>query len=252
MKNNYNMPDDFEEFEIEFYEKFRDVFEQEEGLIDYPDVPFSEILKRAEAMEQQEKGRKYPKFKKIAAIILIVFLASSAMTIWINSDPAFAGNLSLVKLLHKIGLGGLSTADQSEIIDSNNTIIVTKNEDLEKGKAFLPDLLIPDYIPNGYFFKVLEIKVNENHSFIYTYLYESSEDQLFIDCTGNISAENMSLYIEGFEHYHDPDGNVYITTYPFEQKKIFRLINESAVFSIHTSSNILPDEELVHILNNMN
>lgn len=149
------------ETEEELKEKFREVFDEylkEKGEeIPEPDLSF---LKETNEREKKKHGHFY-RFGTLAVCAVLILTISSGMAVWMNSESAHAMKFNLEKTFHRIADGFFSTDENESAETSENEISITIDsmDDIDDAIAFMPELPVPEYIPEG--FELEELKVSK-------------------------------------------------------------------------------------------
>ncbi|MCI2062974.1 MAG: DUF4367 domain-containing protein [Eubacteriaceae bacterium] len=109
-------------------------------------------------------------FKAIAAIICIVLIAGLS-NYWINGQSAYAFR-TLVDKMQQNAAGNVVTTDPGDKKSGRvETLTVTKKEGITCAKKFAKGVYVPQYIPDGYRFKKLNIEKEADGSINGTYYY---------------------------------------------------------------------------------
>ena len=89
---------------------------------------------------------------------------------------------NLEKTFHKITDGFFSTDEEENGETSENEISITIDsmEDIDDAVAFMPDLPIPEYIPEGYELKSLDISKYVNGTYSVEYTFENVDRSIFM------------------------------------------------------------------------
>ena len=138
--------------EEEIRRRFRDMYDshlrEQDIQIPGPDLSFLQEKKPAKRKHHSALRR----LSTIAACMLLLFVTSSGMAVWISSDAAHAVKFSLEKTFHRISGTFFSTDDGSETSVEENQISITIDSmgDIEDAVSFMPDLPVPEYIPEGF------------------------------------------------------------------------------------------------------
>lgn len=163
------------EIEEQLKEGFRDAFDEylkKKGeTIPEPDFSFLN-----EPKEKKDHRFLY-RFGTVAVCVLLIFVTSSGMAVWMNSEAAHAMKFNLEKTFHKITDGFFSTDESESAETSENEISITIDsmDDIDDAIAFMPDLPVPEYIPEG--FELEELKVSKFMNGSYTAQYNFVENE---------------------------------------------------------------------------
>lgn len=165
-----------------------DIYLEKQGIeIPKPELSFME--------ENKNKTPAWKRFAKAAVFVLAILVASSGIALWIDSGSASASKSGIEKVMNKLS-NGVFTTEQSEISLEEQESILTLNDekDIEKAKAFLPELMYPYYIPEGFKFSGLMVSKKGDGSRCMEYTY-----------TG-VSGEELRIHIS-----YDPDEEIEVT-----------------------------------------
>ncbi len=185
-------PDDFTEEEMQFSCLYKEMIHREcpTGV---PTV--EQIAAHVREEKRKKRQRHILTFTKAACIVLVVFVGTSALYIWLDSSQASAARFGWEKFLHSLNNGGMST-EYEENGENSITVEYTDIEEWKDAKKFLPQLYCPAYIPEGYEFTKLSVMKTEDGSYSAGYIFSSSTDQIYIDIIGGFD-QNDSVYIGG-------------------------------------------------------
>ena len=168
------------QMEAELKERFREAFDDylKENGEEIPDPDLSFLNKPREKKRHSHIYR----FATVAACVALIFVTSSSMAVWMNSEAAHAMKFNLEKTFHKITDGFFSTDEEENGETSENEISITIDsmEDIDDAVAFMPDLPIPEYIPEGYELKSLDISKYVNGTYSVEYAFENVDRSIFM------------------------------------------------------------------------
>ena len=137
------------QMEAELKERFREAFDDylKENGEEIPDPDLSFLNKPREKKRHSHIYR----FATVAACVALIFVTSSSMAVWMNSEAAHAMKFNLEKTFHKITNGFFSVEEENKESQDDRIVITIDNmEDIDDAIAFMPNLLIPQYIPDGF------------------------------------------------------------------------------------------------------
>ena len=165
------------EIEEQLKEGFRDAFDEylkKRGeTIPEPDLSFLN-----EPKEKKDHRFLY-RFGTVAVCVILIFVTSSGMAVWMSSEAAHAMKFNLEKTFHRITDGFFSTDENESAETSENEISITIDsmDDIDDAIAFMPDLPVPEYIPEGFELEELKVSkfVNGNHIIEYTFNNKNNE-----------------------------------------------------------------------------
>ena len=183
------------QMEAELKERFREAFDDylKENGEEIPDPDLSFLNKPREKKRHSHIYR----FATVAACVALIFVTSSSMAVWMNSEAAHAMKFNLEKTFHKITDGFFSTDEEENGETSENEISITIDsmEDIDDAVAFMPDLPIPEYIPEGYELKSLDISKYVNGTYLVEYTFENVDRSIFMinSCYSTRGQDNIGL-----------------------------------------------------------
>ncbi len=168
------------QMEAELKERFREAFDDylKENGEEIPDPDLSFLNKPREKKRHSHIYR----FATVAACVALIFVTSSSMAVWMNSEAAHAMKFNLEKTFHKITNGFFSTDEEENGETSENEISITVDsmEDIDDAVAFMPDLPIPEYIPEGFELESLKVSKFVNGSYLVNYDYRNDNNTFSI------------------------------------------------------------------------
>ncbi len=161
------------QMEAELKERFREAFDDylKENGEEIPDPDLSFLNKPREKKRHSHIYR----FATVAACVALIFVTSSSMAVWMNSEAAHAMKFNLEKTFHKITNGFFSTLRKKirRVEDDRIVITVDNMEDIDDAIAFMPNLLIPQYIPDGFELDSLNISKFVSGSYTVEYKFKN-------------------------------------------------------------------------------
>lgn len=168
------------EIEEQLKEGFRDAFDEylkKKGeTIPEPDFSFLN-----EPKEKKDHRFLY-RFGTVAVCVILIFVTSSGMAVWMNSEAAHAMKFNLEKTFHRITDGFFSTDENESAETSENEISITIDsmDDIDDAIAFMPDLPVPEYIPEGFELEELKVSkfVNGGNTAQYNFVGENNKTMI--------------------------------------------------------------------------
>ncbi len=183
------------QMEAELKERFREAFDDylKENGEEIPDPDLSFLNKPREKKRHSHIYR----FATVAACVALIFVTSSSMAVWMNSEAAHAMKFNLEKTFHKITDGFFSTDEEEDWETSEDEISITVDsmEDIDDAVAFMPDLPIPEYIPEGFELESLKVSKFLNDSYMVMYKFENKMQETFEITSNNIVNEDDTTTI---------------------------------------------------------
>lgn len=145
-------------------------------------------------INQVKAKKKFHSFAtRIAVIVFAILISGSGIAIWINSQPANALKFQTEKNLYEVKDGVFST-DEEQTDAADETCITRKYKsmkDMDKAKEFMPNLPVPEYIPEGYVLENLKIDKAINDVYSAFYDFKSGNKDFYINI---IQSEQESSY----------------------------------------------------------
>lgn len=147
-----------------------------------PDIDMSFLYD--DTVPEMKKTHRFTRFNKVAAIVIATLLGLNAVLLISDSNDVYSEK----GLLHRIceGARGIFTdEDPSQYVEMDETgkvqIITNYNKIYESRKIWI-DILIPEYIPDGYSFIELRLtkNVSNEHNAIYKYNDGTNELKIWI------------------------------------------------------------------------
>lgn len=150
------------QMEAELKERFREAFDDylKENGEEIPDPDLSFLNKPREKKRHSHIYR----FATVAACVALIFVTSSSMAVWMNSDGFFSTD----------------EEENGETSENEISITIDSMEDIDDAVAFMPDLPIPEYIPEGYELKSLDISKYVNGTYSVEYTFENVDRSIFM------------------------------------------------------------------------
>lgn len=183
------------QMEAELKERFREAFDDylKENGEEIPDPDLSFLNKPREKKRHSHIYR----FATVAACVALIFVTSSSMAVWMNSEAAHAMKFNLEKTFHKITDGFFSTDEEENGETSENEISITVDsmKDIDDAVAFMPDLPIPEYIPEGFELESLKVSKFMNGSYAVRYNFNSGKNNYVIISASHIVSDNANAGI---------------------------------------------------------
>ena len=147
-----------------------------------------------EPEKEAKKGFRFNRLSTVVAIIIVMLLGLNAVMLFSDSNEVYSEK----GLLHRIheGVRGIFTDEDPskyvEVDETGEVFIITDMKDIDKAKAFWPELCVPEYVPEGYEFEKLEINkiTSGNYKAMYLYYYSSDKIKILIE-----NIDNDSNYI---------------------------------------------------------
>lgn len=208
------LDEQFKNLMQEMMEESSDFYDEPQKKVDYSFLDTVTPLKNESYHGQkvdinQEKVKKKFSFfaSRIAVIVFGILIAGSGIAVWINSQPANALKFQTEKKFYEVKDGVFSTDEEQDADAVDETCITRKYksmEDIEKAKEFMPNLPVPEYIPEGYALDNLKIDKAINDIYSAFYNFKSGNKNYYINI---IQSEQESSYeMDGKGDIVDVDG----------------------------------------------
>ncbi len=144
--------------------------------------------------EKPKKKRNFHRFSLIASFCMIIFVVSSGVALWINSESAHALKFKAEKFYYKNFNGFYSTDDSADFSESEMGITINKIEDMESAAAYFPQIVYPYYLPDGFELKKLDIKKFSNGTASSDYLFlDEDEREIIVGVFYNLPEDSTSI-----------------------------------------------------------
>lgn len=171
-------------------------------------VDYSFLFDAPRTLEQIEIRKYKPDLKKVCnaiAAVLIFCVIVAGTVVWPNPDTAFAERIK--RVFYILTNGMFTTNPEDEYLDdSANIFKIETMDDIGKSKKFLPELLVPQYIQDGYKFESLEItKYILNGNCVAEYRYKVGSDTLHITMRTLMGEEAIADSLAGGEIIQEND-----------------------------------------------
>lgn len=119
----------------------------------------------------------FSNFGRVAAVLIIVLLSINLILVSTDSIDSYGEK----GLLHRIqiGINGLFTDQEEERLSTDvvESFVISDFSKIDLAKEFLPELYVPEYMPDGYVFKQLEIEkyASGDSEAEYRYLHQGKD-----------------------------------------------------------------------------
>jgi len=110
-----------------------------------------------------------------AAMIAVVLTLSGGMAVWLNSDASYAFRFELKKLFYE-AKGKLTTGEEYKSDEGFLILTIDSMENIDNAKSFLPSLLVPDYICEGFTLTELEISIDAIGGYLVSYEFQNDRN----------------------------------------------------------------------------
>lgn len=189
-------------------EVFDDFVKDADVEIPKPDLSF---------MYEESRAKKaFRRMPRVAACFLVLFVASGSMAVWVNSESAHTLKFNMEKTFHKISstLFSTSESDDENFEEDRITISIDSMDDIQDAVDFMPNLPIPEYIPEGFELEKLEVSKFLDGTYSVNYKF-ANENENTLSITSNFDTSEVSLkLISEMEEIYAGD----YVIYPWEDK----------------------------------
>lgn len=222
------------EIEEQLKEGFRDAFDEylkKKGeTIPEPDFSFLN-----EPKEKKDHRFLY-RFGTVAVCVILIFVTSSGMAVWMNSEAAHAMKFNLEKTFHRITDGFFSTDENESAETSENEISITIDsmDDIDDAIAFMPDLPVPEYIPEGFELEELKVSKFVNGSYTVEYRFNNNiESKRFMINARYMSGQEDDIGVIGDSEMIELNGKkLYLTKDSYTMKCSINLLIENQLITL--------------------
>lgn len=220
--------------------------------VNYVDVTPEYIRNIVEKGERELKKERKRRFLSVAVVIIVVLFSSSAMVMLMPGKEADAVRHRLQQQI--MGWGDLMkdterTPSEQDAEMGGVSKVVDKWEDVEGAKSFLPELYIPEYVPEGYQFETLTVQRTNSVKYSSVFLFKDKEGKaiLVIQRTKD-QEESQVLVSNATSSFETAQGTVYITKDEFTNRLSGVLVDGNNLINITAE---LPLEEFQKIFENL-
>ena len=200
-------------------------------------------LKKMAAAAQRKKKQHYRKLAGVAALLAVV-LFGAIMAFNNFSTDVEADKNAKEEIVTEDGViiedGGWGSS-------SEDNWVITDWAEVKAAKATIPELVVPEYIPEGYEFQQLKIEGSEI-SIIAEYLFNNNDNESI-----RIQQYKHEEYLESTKIYNDyrcvecDNGTIYIKENTDNNKAIIQW-DDGVIIQIWSK---LSDNDIIKIIENM-
>ena len=141
------------------------------------DTPVLDMSFLYEESERKTNSKfRLSRLSAVMAIVIVMLLSLNAVLLISDANEAYSEK----GLLHRIheGVRGIFTdEDPSQFVEVDETgevFIITDMKDIDKAKAFWPELCVPGYLPDGY--ELVELEITKSVSNEYRAMYKFNNE----------------------------------------------------------------------------
>lgn len=187
---------------LEFGALMRDVIDEQVKTTNKLEVDLS--FMNTIVTGNESKKRKNALFSrrilKIAAIVICFFTITTITSTWMISQEAYALKYNLQRKLYMLKDGFTASNDNVETDfsdESNFSVTISDIKDLDKALKLMPDLPVPEYIPDGFALATLTVTKWFDGAYNVEYVYNAGEKELNIVAYKAAGTESPSISING-------------------------------------------------------
>lgn len=155
-------------------EKFQYVFENH-----FDEIPYFKDMKYEMNIDIEDIARKLPEKPKrsyrglkIASILFVIILCSSALTIVISNGSVEAGKDKIWDIVNSLKGDDHKITDKAYSLEIND---INDQTSINKAKDILPNLILMEEVLGGYIFDYMTVdKVDKNNIFTYSVYYKDN------------------------------------------------------------------------------
>ena len=160
-----------------------------------PDI--ETLQKMAQLRKYARKRLRHSRSLKIAGIVLALFILSSTINIFWNSNVALASRFAVHNFMFSLQNGFMSTDLHFKSIQDGRELIIANEDQMQVGRNFLKELKIPVYIPDGYNFSSLRISNNPRNEYTVLFTYISDPNTAILINQQNFSVTDVIAQLAG-------------------------------------------------------
>lgn len=162
--------------------------------------------------EPKKRSRiSFSNFGRVAAVLIIVLLSLNLVLVSTDSIDSYGEK----GLLHRIqvGINGIFTDQEEERLSTDvvESFVISDFSKIDLAKEFLPELYVPEYMPDGYVFENLEINQYMLGDYEAKYEYIDKNSQIDIICYYS-NDSRITVYAHDAQEYSMQDRIITIDT----------------------------------------
>ena len=154
------------------------------------EIPVPELSFLEDLESKNKKTKQHHRLAKIAVFLIAVFLTSSALSLFMNSQASYGVKSLIQNVKHFF-------SENEPVVDENGvqSLVLTDWEDLSDGKEIAGTLFVPSYIPEGYEFQEATFDRIEETSTGTSYHFSIGKKDLYVDI--EVLLDDMNVYVSG-------------------------------------------------------
>lgn len=183
--------------------------------------------------EKPKKKRNFHRFSLIASFCMIIFVVSSGVALWINSESAHALKFKAEKFYHKNFNGFYTTDDSADFSESEMGITIENMKDMESAAAYFPQLVFPYYLPEGFELKKLDITKFSNGTASSDYQFLDKDDRkIIIGVFYNLPEESSSELLLKAEEINIENRTVYYMYDAYTDTSAVSFLSDNNLYNV--------------------
>lgn len=196
---------------------------------------------------QKKKIKRRRCFAYIAAAVLLVFASSFATAIFISNDYASAVQDKIQRKVFEMK-HGVVVATDAEFTEEGETVWeITDFETAVKAKELIPELPIPEYMPEGYVFSKLVAHIYNDGNYMSICDYTSDDNNTLSICSQPYSDEQYSSTSNNLKTLKLHDRTIILWQDFTSSLKGATIILDNTIMFITPSTNNLSSDQLLLI-----
>ena len=141
----------------------------------------------------------WSKRRKIALLIMISILLSCGITFWLHSPSGHVAGFYIEKTWYRMFSPYYSTNLFENDRGDSIGLRIEDRSDMKQAKAFMPELLVPGYIPEDWEMESLELLKTIQGNYYVKYSFIDKEDRITINETAMTEKERFRFYHDSQE-----------------------------------------------------
>lgn len=200
-----------------------------------PDIDLSFLKESAAAGKKRRKL--YLRAAGIAAAVLVVLLGANIMLLASDKGDTYGDKGVLHRLYDNI-YGLFTDEDDAGMDDAEDSIRITDRQDMDKAKRFLPELYVPQYIPDGYELDYLSIDRYRSGDAVCDYSYSNDEGAVLAIMEAYASGNDFEYLSQGDgEFIQKDDRTMYLVWDDVFEEYTLTVYTEACSIDIYIAGN---------------
>lgn len=229
--------------ELELKEALDKVYENDTRMPSRPlDLSF---IDNPPVEKKPSKKRTY--LLRIAAVAAIILVTSITTAIFVSNDYASAVQDKLQRKVFEMKHGIVVATDEEFAEEGETVWEITDFDTAVKAKELVPELPIPEYVPEGYEFEKLVLHLFDDGRYLANYEYTYNTHILLITCqTSSGDMFNTSMF-NITKTIKLTDRTIYSSKDSIARTATCITILDDSVITITSFDNIITDDNLIKI-----